>query len=228
MSKSRISLYEEQNKGAIKWFIVLAVALAIIGVVFIPNVSEWNSKRQETKQIRLTNNLLQTRVDDLQSSVDKLNNQITAKQALAGNTEEQVLPVTVDPGKIAQVLELYAEALQNADYLSYLIIDRINVSQTQNVEAQPYAITNVGMTFTANRRAFDSLINYIQQGDLNIDTSKAFRIEEVIAFIEANRLPIATISSINITETDDAEIDNLLSATIDMTFYSQRKQDTSK
>lgn len=217
------SLYEKQNKKAIKWSIVLGLALIIIGAMFVPSIFQWNTKQAEIKEFTLSNTILSQNISELDMQVQDLQNKIVEKRAEFGNTEEQILPKDIDPGKIAQLLELYAEALQNADFESFLLIDRVGVAQTQNDAEGDFAITSATISFQTNKKSLDTFIDYLQTGEINFDKTQVFKIDEVINFLEGNRLPIATLSNISFTDVENGPVEDTKSVNMEVVFYSQYK-----
>lgn len=205
MTKHVLSHRERMQRSVIPWATLLVIVLGIGGFFLAPELQDWWTKRQAISEMKVENADLRRENIKLKSKKSRVQADFQLAASGFQEREKQVFPESIDPHKVARILEIYALSLENLrskSYASHFEIKNLNIGNTNKDASNNRSKTPLSMVFSADERNMKTFIEYLQSGELSDRFVQGYQLSQIklidYKYLENNILPVMLIDSIRI------------------------------
>jgi len=226
--QTKLSHQQIMQRNPIGWIIIIVLCSIILGTKIVPKFFEWQKKSDSIKNYETFIPQIENENESLENKLTKVEQEFNAVADEYRQKEKQIFPTTIDPGKIAQILELFALQMENLDTLwqdSHFEVTKISIGKPMLIKEKRYFETSSTINFTSDEKNIYEFINFLQNQELPkefLNGEKDGRVEPtVLQFLKDNLLPIMQIQAIRISSEQDEE--DRFAVQLEIKFFSNIK-----
>jgi len=195
---------ERMRNNPISWIVLLLFTFGAFIFLVSPKLNVWLEKRSEIKEFSEKIETLRVEKDTLDLKIEDIREEFDQKSKPKLQEERQTYPEMIDHKKIAKLLEVFAEQLENTGGFGTFSLDSVNFGKTREKRKDDTSsTTDLTIEVLSNQENIEKFVKYLQTSQipeefLEEEWKEILELQDITTLSD-NLVPLININSLRIT-----------------------------